>query len=231
MFYNNRRKNQRRRQQRPKIWVVIINFNITKPKCWLGGWSNYCQLQGHFDWAVRDLQSSNQRFEYCLDHQLIASPSLPNSPPDHDNISFLYTHGATEFLYEKLFMFILTIIVETSPSLEHFFHSPMLKCLKILTLGCCQTARKKKQSCMLKCCISKFYNTVTICHKRNISPRVQLWWGLLFLSTEYYIRAPVTWTLRGNEKQFELAGNSSYWSCCLRKIIKCTNIHHRYKHW
>ena len=64
-------------------------------------------------------------------------------------------------------MFILTIIVETSPSLEHFFHSPMLKCLKILTLGCCQTARKKKQSCMLKCCISKFYNTVTICHKKK----------------------------------------------------------------
>ena len=50
-------------------------------------------------------------------------------------------------------MFIPTIIVETSPSLEHFFHSPMLKCLKILTLGCCQTSRKKKQSCMLKCCI------------------------------------------------------------------------------
>ena len=128
-------------------------------------------------------------------------------------------------------MFILTIIVETSPSLEHFFHSPMLKCLKILTLGCCQTARKKKQSCMLKCCISKFYNTVTICHKRNISPWVQLWWGLLFLSTEHYSTAPVTWTLRGNEKQFELAGNSSYWSRCLKNKIKCTNIHHLYKHW
>ena len=47
-------------------------------------------------------------------------------------------------------MFIPTIIVETSPSLEHFFHSPTLKCLKILTLGCCQTSRKKKKSCMLK---------------------------------------------------------------------------------
>ena len=128
-------------------------------------------------------------------------------------------------------MFILTIIVETSPSLEHFFHSPMLKCLKILTLGCCQTARKKKQSCMLKCCISKFYNTVTICHKSYISPWVQLWWGLLFLSTEYYSRAPVTRTLRGNEKQFELAGNSSYRISCLWKIKKRTNMHHLYKHW
>ena len=79
-------------------------------------------------------------------------------------------------------MFILTIIVETSPSLEHFFHSPMLKCLKILTLGCCQTARKKKQSCMLKCCISKFYNTVTIFHKRNISP-----WGSALMGIAFFV--------------------------------------------
>lgn len=154
--------------------MVIINSNITKPKCWLGSWSN-CQLPGHFNWAVWDLQSSNQSFEYCSDHQLIALHSLPNSPPDHDNISFFYTHGTTVFLSKgNLFMFIPTIIVETSPSLEHFFHSPTLKCLKILTLGCCQTSRKKKKSCMLKCCISKFNNTVTICHKRSISPWVQL---------------------------------------------------------
>lgn len=80
--------------------------------------------------------------------------------------------------------------------------------------------KKEKKSCMLKCCISKFYNIVTICHKRNISPWVQLWWGLLFLSTEYYSRAAVTWTLRGNERQFRVSREFKLLESLLKKDNK-----------
>ena len=49
----------------------------------------------------------------------------------------------TSIRYHYFFNVWLTIIVETSPSLEHFFHSPMLKCLNRFTFGCCQTKRWK----------------------------------------------------------------------------------------
>lgn len=64
-----------------------------------------------------------------------------------DNNSYLEEKGrkekkrVTSIGYHYFFNVWLTIIVETSPSLEHFFHSPMLKCLNRFTFGCCQTKR------------------------------------------------------------------------------------------
>ena len=64
-----------------------------------------------------------------------------------DNNSYLEEKGrkdkkrVTSICYHYFLNVWLTIIVETSPSLEHFFHSPMLKCLNRFTFGCCQTKR------------------------------------------------------------------------------------------
>lgn len=65
-----------------------------------------------------------------------------------DSNSYLEEKGRTEKKRVTSICYIffnvwLTIIVETSPSLEHFFHSPMLKCLNRFTFGCCQTKRWK----------------------------------------------------------------------------------------
>ena len=66
-----------------------------------------------------------------------------------DNNSYLEEKGKDRkeesyfYMLSIFFNVWLTIIVETSPSLEHFFHSPMLKCLNRFTFGCCQTKRWK----------------------------------------------------------------------------------------